>query len=196
MVAPPVTSADVVAPPSAPATDSASFSDVTTPFSAAEAGIPPAPPAAAEPAAAPAPNILSDASEDLSTRAFRISDVLGSAAPEILGGGPAEAESEAPSWPEGPASDSRSTAPAEPSGRTLGDLYYAQGHYTEALRIYDDLVASNPFDTELKRLRRDAEARLLPAASSPGLDSPEPGMTRRLARVRALKRWLAVVQAG
>jgi hypothetical protein len=147
--------------------------------------------------AAPAPNIVSGASEDLSTRAFRISDVLGSAAPEILGGGPAEAESrEDPSSPEEPASDSRSTAPAEPSGRTLGDLYYAQGHYTEALRIYDDLVASNPFDTELKRLRRDAEARLLPAASSPGLASPEPGMTRRLARVRALKRWLAVVQAG
>jgi len=126
--------------------------------------------------------------------------MLGSAAPEIPGGGgaseavpdAAEAARPAGSAPEDP----RATAPAEASGRTLADLYYAQGHYTEALEIYDDLVAANPFDGELKRLRRDAEARLLPAATSPALAGPDLGLTRRLARVRALKQWLAVVQAG
>lgn len=85
--------------------------------------------------------------------------------------------------------------PESPS-RTLGDLYFAQGHFAEALGIYDELVAANPFDSELKRLRRDAEARLLPAASAPGLAGSDTGLSLRLAKVRALKRWLAVVQTG
>ena len=85
---------------------------------------------------------------------------------------------------------------AEPAGRTLADLYFAQGHYTEALRIYDELAAGNPFDAELKRLRRDAEARLLPAASTHGTADAHPGLQRRLGKIRALKEWLSVVQAG
>ena len=87
-------------------------------------------------------------------------------------------------------------APAELQGRTLADLYFAQGHYSEALEIYDELVAAHPFDAELKSLRRDAEARLLPAGSKPGAGGAEPGLQRRLARIRALKEWLSVVQAG
>ena len=87
-------------------------------------------------------------------------------------------------------------APGEPQGRTLADLYFAQGHYTEALRIYDDLVAASPFDAELKRLRRDAEARLLPAGSTLEVAAPEAGLQRRLGKIRALKAWLSVVQAG
>lgn len=86
-------------------------------------------------------------------------------------------------------------APAEPQGRTLADLYFAQGHYTEALQIYDELVVGNPFDAELKRLRRDAEARLLPAGANVG-DSTQPELQRRMAKIRALKAWLSVVQAG
>ena len=86
--------------------------------------------------------------------------------------------------------------PAELQGRTLADLYFAQGHYSEALEIYDELVASHPFDAELKSLRRDAEARLLPAGSAPGAGGAEPGLQRRLSRIRALKEWLSVVQAG
>ncbi len=86
--------------------------------------------------------------------------------------------------------------PARPTGRALADLYYAQGHYAEALQIYDDLVSRRPFDEDLKRLRRDAEARLLPAGSSPGSAAPDLGLERRLARIRALKNWLAEVQAG
>jgi hypothetical protein len=92
--------------------------------------------------------------------------------------------------------DSHVEPPAELQGRTLADLYFAQGHYSEALEIYDDLVTTHPFDAELKSLRRDAEARLLPAGSAPGAGLAEPGFQRRLARIRALKEWLSVVQAG
>ena len=70
------------------------------------------------------------------------------------------------------------------------------GPLSEALDLYDDLVLANPFDTELKRLRRDAEARLLPASNEAGGADVDPALTRRLDRVRALKRWLSVVQAG
>lgn len=92
--------------------------------------------------------------------------------------------------------EARAEPPAELQGRTLADLYFAQGHYSEALEIYDELVATHPFDAELKGLRRDAEARLLPAGSAPGAGGAEPGLQRRLARIRALKEWLSVVQAG
>lgn len=86
--------------------------------------------------------------------------------------------------------------PARPSGRALADLYYAQGHFAEALQIYDDLVLRHPFDDDLKRMRRDAEARLLPAATAPAADAPDVSLERRLARIRALKQWLGLVQAG
>jgi tetratricopeptide (TPR) repeat protein len=98
-----------------------------------------------------------------------------------------------------PASAETPDVPAEPvrpSGRALADLYYAQGHYAEALQIYDDLVVRHPFDEDLKRMRRDAEARLLPASTSPAAAAPDVGLERRLSRIRALKQWLSVVQAG
>jgi len=43
-------------------------------------------------------------------------------------------------------------------------------------------------------MRRDAEARLLPAASTPAVSSQDPGLERRLSRVRVLKRWLGRIQ--
>ncbi len=86
--------------------------------------------------------------------------------------------------------------PVRPTGRALADLYYAQGHYAEALQIYDDLVLRHPFDDELKRMRRDAEARLLPASTTPSVAAQDAGLERRLARIRALKQWLSLVQAG
>jgi tetratricopeptide (TPR) repeat protein len=82
------------------------------------------------------------------------------------------------------------------SGRTLADLYFAQGHYAEALRIYDELAAAKPFDEEVKRLRRDAEARLLPAGSSSEAARSDPALERRLAKIRALKQWLSMLQTG
>jgi tetratricopeptide (TPR) repeat protein len=86
--------------------------------------------------------------------------------------------------------------PVRPTGRALADLYYAQGHYAEALQIYDDLVLRHPFDDDLKRMRRDAEARLLPASTAASAAAPDVGLERRLARIRALKQWLSLVQAG
>ena len=88
-------------------------------------------------------------------------------------------------------------AAARPTGRALADLYYSQGHYPEALQIYDDLVSRHPFDEELTRMRRDAEARLLPAGGpSPSAAGADPVRDRRRARIRALERWLSLVQAG
>ncbi len=86
--------------------------------------------------------------------------------------------------------------PGRPTGRGLADLYYAQGHYAEALQIYDDLVTRHPFDEDLKRMRRDSEARLLPAGATPSDAVPDPGLDRRMARIRVLKRWLSQVHPG
>ena len=91
---------------------------------------------------------------------------------------------------------SRAETQEEPHGRVLADLYFAQGHYAEALAIYDDLVAGSPHDEELRRLRRDAEARLLPAAATPAGAASDTALERRLGKIRALKRWLSVVQTG
>lgn len=87
-------------------------------------------------------------------------------------------------------------ASATPSGRALADLYYSQGHYAEALQIYDDLVTRHPFDEELMRMRRDAEARLLPAGQAHSSTAEDPGLERRRARIRVLERFLSRVQAG
>jgi len=120
---------------------------------------------------------------DLATRALRISQVLPPPRPDPR-----------PSLVSGEDTGPPAPQPASsPQGRTLADLYFAQGHYAEALRIYDDLVAANPHDEELRRMRRDSEARLLPAGSPSGSD---PGLERRLSRIRALKRWLSMLQAG
>ncbi|HWZ86554.1 MAG TPA: tetratricopeptide repeat protein [Thermoanaerobaculia bacterium] len=106
------------------------------------------------------------------------------------------------SAPEPPAADlavaepTPAAEPVRPTGRALADLYYAQGHYAEALQIYDDLVTRHPFDEDLKRMRRDAEARLLPAATAPASAIADAGLELRLSRIRALKQWLSLVQAG
>jgi hypothetical protein len=105
-----------------------------------------------------------------------------------------------PAIPEAPPAAAPAPAPAategEPQGRTLGDLYFAQGHYAEALRIYDEIVATSGSDPDLARMRRDAEARLLPASKTRRSTETDSRLTRRLARIRALKRWLSVVQTG
>ncbi|MGH9368819.1 MAG: tetratricopeptide repeat protein, partial [Thermoanaerobaculia bacterium] len=116
------------------------------------------------------------AEADVATRALRISEILGK--------------------PSAPRPEREPASVGEPRGRTLADLYFAQGHYAEALRIYDELVAANPFDEELRRLRRDAEARLLPAGASSAAVSADPAFERRLKRIRALRQWLSVLQAG
>ncbi|MFN2387091.1 MAG: tetratricopeptide repeat protein [Thermoanaerobaculia bacterium] len=117
------------------------------------------------------------------TRQIRVSDFPGSPAPETPAATPA------------PRGEPGAPPSLDPQGRTLADLYFAQGHYAEALRIYDELAATNPFDEELRRMRRDAEARLLPASSTPGASVPDVALQRRLGKIRALKQWLSVVQA-
>jgi tetratricopeptide (TPR) repeat protein len=134
-----------------------------------------------EPPGAGAP---AQASADFATRAFRASEILGAPSPPVR---------EPPSLRAVPEA---AAAASEPQGRTLADLYFAQGHYAEALRIYDELVAVNPFDEELRRLRRDAEARLLPAGSASIIGTADPVFERRLKKIRALKQWLSVLQAG
>jgi len=133
------------------------------------------------PFAEPAPALFAKAAEPPMAAHPEASEVTHAALSSF------EEEPEPPPTPE---------APAEPQGRVLADLYFAQGHYAEALEIYDDLVAAHPHDEELRRLRRDAEARLLPAATTPAAAAPDPRLERRLAKIRALKRWLAVVQTG
>ena len=132
------------------------------------------------PAAPPAFPAAPAAPEDVATRAFRLSEILGK---------PSAAPAPEPEAPPAPPADS------EPQGRTLADLYFAQGHYAEALRIYDELVAVNPFDEELRRLRRDAEARLLPSGIGVST-STDPAFDRRWKKIRALRQWLSVLQAG
>jgi tetratricopeptide (TPR) repeat protein len=133
---------------------------------------------------APAPA----ADADVATRAFRVSEILGKPSRGAAEKPPPAAA--VPASAPGPAGD------GDPQGRTLADLYFAQGHYAEALRIYDELVTANPFDEELRRLRRDAEARLLPAGASAAVVSADPAFERRLKKIRALRQWLSVLQAG
>ena len=138
---------------------------------------------------------LDDPFPDIPTRDVVLAPTVREAAPSVpppLLASPALRVSEAPeSAPPPPEAE-----PVRPSGRALADLYYAQGHYAEALQIYDDLVMRHPFDDDLKRMRRDAEARLLPASTTPTAAAPDVGLERRLARIRALKQWLCLVQAG
>ncbi len=135
--------------------------------------------------------------DEVTTRSFRVADVL--AAATAGNGQPESADGAYPHSEDSDfASESEADGNGDIAGRTLADLYFAQGHYAEALDIYDELAAANPFDAELKRLRRDAEARLLPAAGAavPVSADADRTLNRRLARVRALKQWLSVVQAG
>jgi tetratricopeptide (TPR) repeat protein len=154
------------------------------------------------PAAASAPAVL--ASEEVATRALRVADVFASAPPastETLPGvssqlpPPVVVREDRPA-PAAAAQTEQSAHAGQPQGRTLADLYFAQGHYAEALRIYDEIVATNGSDPELARMRRDAEARLLPASTTRRSTETDSRLTHRLARIRALKRWLSVVQTG
>ena len=44
--------------------------------------------------------------------------------------------------------------------------------------------------------RRIAKTRLLPASTTPSVAAQDAGLERRLSRIRALKQWLSLVQAG
>jgi tetratricopeptide (TPR) repeat protein len=82
--------------------------------------------------------------------------------------------------------------PGEPRGRVLADLYFARGHYAEALTLYQELARSDPSDGEIARLVSEALARLGAIGGSKGPQGPN--AARRQARIQALKRWLSVIE--
>ena len=102
--------------------------------------------------------------------------------------GPAEA-------PAPPALPPSEPAPREPTGRTLADLYFDQGHYSEALAIYEELLAADPANEDLARLRADAE-RLAAATQPPELPPADPARQRRLEKIRVLNEWLDVIRTS
>lgn len=82
-------------------------------------------------------------------------------------------------------------APAEdPKGRVLARLYLEQGHAAETLELLDQLLAAVPGDPELLGLRKEAASRVRserPAAGNGNAAS-------KAAKIRALKRWLAMIR--
>jgi tetratricopeptide (TPR) repeat protein len=185
---------DITALPFELGEDSGKPREVEEPFLVPTRDVPIVPSFSTKSGAAPAPPPTAPPREaaEAAPGSAMASSPATSSAPEPAAVPPPPVEARGPV---GPASPPEPQA-ARPTGRALADLYYAQGHYADALQIYDDLVSRHPFDEDLKRMRRDAEARLLPAGSTPGSLVPDPGLDRRLARIRRLKRWLAQVQAG
>jgi tetratricopeptide (TPR) repeat protein len=98
-----------------------------------------------------------------------------------------------PTWPFEPPEPAQ-PAP-EPTGRTLADLYFEQGHFAEAAAAYSDLLATDPDDPELARRREESAGRAR-AAAPPDLPSADPGRERRLRKIRVLNEWLAVIQTA
>ena len=85
---------------------------------------------------------------------------------------------------------------AEPGGRTLAELYLDQGHFAEALAVFEDLLAADPGNEELSRLREEARRRVAPAATTSSGPPADPGRERRLAKISVLNQWLAVIQTA
>jgi tetratricopeptide (TPR) repeat protein len=88
-----------------------------------------------------------------------------------------------------------SASPKDSAGRTLADLYFEQGHYSEAVGQYQELLSADPSNEELRRLRDDA-ARRSAAPPPPPLPAGDPGRERRLAKIRILNEWLAVIRTN
>lgn len=86
--------------------------------------------------------------------------------------------------------------PEPPSGRTLAELYLEQGHYSEAIRLAEEILVASPDDPDLRRVRDEAlERRAASAEPSAPTAAPDPGRERRLARIGVLNEWLDRVQA-
>jgi tetratricopeptide (TPR) repeat protein len=81
----------------------------------------------------------------------------------------------------------------EPSGKTLADLYFEQGHYSEALDLYREILSGDESNAQVLELRDEAERRAA-AASPPELPAGDPARDRRLAKIRVLNEWLDVIR--
>lgn len=95
------------------------------------------------------------------------------------------------SWPFEPEAE----APEAPSGRTLAELYLGQGHYAEAIRLAEEILAASPGDPDLLRLRDESRERAAGAPPAVPPSAPDPGRERRLAKIGVLNEWLDRVQA-
>ena len=94
------------------------------------------------------------------------------------------------SWPFG-----GETSVAEPTGRTLAELYLEQGHYDEAIRVAQESLAASPEDEGWKRLLADARQRLAtgrPPDRPPPVE--DPGRERQLAKIAILNQWLDTIE--
>lgn len=104
-----------------------------------------------------------------------------------------ESASEPEPVPE-PVAPPEPTLPAEePSGRTLADLYFEQGHYSEALDLYREILSGDESNAELRKLREEAEHRAA-AVPPPELLAGDPARERRLGKIRVLNEWLDVIR--
>jgi hypothetical protein len=128
-----------------------------------------------------------DSDEEIITKKIRLPEAMWPFEP------PAPMEAASPPPPEPPPPPP--PPPAEPSGRTLADLYFEQKHYPEALAIYLELLAAAPNDEELVGLRADAE-RLAASNPPPELPPADPARERRLEKIRVLNEWLSAVRAA
>jgi hypothetical protein len=81
----------------------------------------------------------------------------------------------------------------KPSGKTLADLYFEQGHYSEALDLYREILSGDESNAQVLGLRDEAERRAA-AASQPELPAGDPARDRRLAKIRVLNEWLDVIR--
>ena len=132
---------------------------------------------------------LSRDDDEIVTRKIRLPVAMWPFESEPAPAPPAEPE------PHAVAPDVAPSNPEEPSGRTLADLYFEQGHYPEARRLYGELLSTDESNDELRRLFDDAD-RLAAAASPPALPAADPGRDRRLARIQVLNEWLDVIRNG
>ena len=110
-------------------------------------------------------------------------------------------EADAVPSPEVAPAAGEAAAPPEgggPSGRTLAELYFEQGHHAEAVRLADELLVAIPGDGGLTRLRDEAALRLsapapVEAPAGPPPPVPDSRRERRLAKIGILNQWLDTV---
>ena len=56
---------------------------------------------------------------------------------------------------------------------SMGDLYYAQGHYADAIKVYEAVLRVEPGRADVARRLRDCQAKLAPPPA-PVVPPPPP----------------------
>ncbi len=89
-----------------------------------------------------------------------------------------------------PAPETEPAAERIPASRTLADLYYDQGHFEDARRIYERLAQADPGNESLAR-----RAKMVAGEPTERMKSEAGAGSAREQRVAALRAWLARVGA-